>query len=240
MSGTLNFLNSGFDLKVLNKELTENTRLVVPDFFNNDFCEEVRHCLLNEVPWQIAYRDGQKDCVADLAQVQNMPVPEQQKFMNNIQAVARNGYQFFFNRYPMIQAYVEQWDSAPFLKTVVEMFNTPEVVDLMKELTGEKAIRKVEVFASRYLNGHFLKLHDDHAEPGLDRRFAFVLGLTKDWEADWGGLTQFVEDGNVVASVCPGFANLAIFKLPQDHLVSYVVPHATRPRLTITGWLRAD
>jgi SM-20-related protein len=105
-----------------------------------------------------------------------------------------------------------------------------------------RAIRRLERLYFRrltYAPGHFLKLHNDNAKSRDDRRYACVVGLTRDWEADWGGLLQMVDDGQVIRSCTPAFNTCVIFKVPRDHLVSYVAPYATKPRYSLTGWMRA-
>ncbi|MGH8398608.1 MAG: 2OG-Fe(II) oxygenase family protein, partial [Gammaproteobacteria bacterium] len=64
-----------------------------------------------------------------------------------------------------------------------------------------------------------------------------VLNLTKDWQADWGGLLQFLgEDGKVVDTFFPSFNSLMLFQVPMWHHVSYVTPFAGHGRYAITGW----
>lgn len=92
---------------------------------------------------------------------------------------------------------------------------------------------------TRYRRGHFLTLHDDLAE-GKHRLAAYVLGLTPDWQADYGGQLQFLDhDGNVEEASIPGFNVLSVFKVPSLHQVTPVAAHVPHARLSITGWLRA-
>ena len=93
--------------------------------------------------------------------------------------------------------------------------------------------------ATRYRPGHFLTQHDDHAE-GKDRLFAYVLNLTPQWIADWGGLLMFLtDDGHVAAAYTPRWNALNILKVPQPHAVSVVAPFARGARHSITGWIRS-
>jgi Rps23 Pro-64 3,4-dihydroxylase Tpa1-like proline 4-hydroxylase len=110
------------------------------------------------------------------------------------------------------------------LNDVLESMNSQLSLDFLRDLTGDQEVRKVEFQATNYAPGNFLKLHNDNAESGSDRRYACVVGLTKDWESHWGGLLQFVEDGHVTRSLVPSFNTCVIFKVPRDHMVSYVAP----------------
>ena len=140
----------------------------------------------------------------------------------------------------MIDAYTNKWQPRLMLCDILEAINGPKSLDFFRAVTGDTQIRKVELQATYYAPGHFLKLHNDSDTAGDDRRYACVINLTKDWESHWGGLLQFVDDKGVSATQVPTFNNCGLFKVPCDHQVSYVAPFATRPRYALTGWLRAD
>jgi Rps23 Pro-64 3,4-dihydroxylase Tpa1-like proline 4-hydroxylase len=66
-----------------------------------------------------------------------------------------------------------------------------------------------------------------------------VINLSRNWQADWGGLLQFLDsDGEVVRTLMPRFNTISLFRVPADHLVSPVAPFATGARYAITGWFR--
>ena len=93
--------------------------------------------------------------------------------------------------------------------------------------------------ATRYLPGQFLRLHDDH-HAVENRRYAYVVNLSRDWEADWGGMLHFVAaDGSVEEVFMPRFNSLSLFRVPHRHFVGLVSPWAKQPRLAITGWWHA-
>src|SRR5690606_24819670 len=93
--------------------------------------------------------------------------------------------------------------------------------------------------ATRFSAGHFLTTHDDDVA-GKQRRAAYVLNLTPHWRTDWGGVLQFIDaDGHVTAGLAPKFNALNLFRVPQQHAVSFVTPSAPSSRYSITGWLRA-
>jgi Rps23 Pro-64 3,4-dihydroxylase Tpa1-like proline 4-hydroxylase len=73
-----------------------------------------------------------------------------------------------------------------------------------------------------------------------NRRFAYVINLTRSWRPDWGGLLHFCdEDCNVSETYYPHFNSMSLFAVPQDHFVSFVPPYAQGERLAVTGWLIA-
>jgi len=124
-----------------------------------------------------------------------------------------------------------------FLDTVLEALATPAFIGFARQVTGDSSINKVDAQATRYTAGHFLNLHDDAQYQGAQRRCAYVLNFTKDWRAEWGGLLQFLDGGGkVIDSFVPHFNSLSLFAVPTPHIVSYVAPFASAPRLSITGW----
>ena len=117
---------------------------------------------------------------------------------------------------------------------------SPAMIDFFRGVTGAADIAFVDAHASRYSPGHFLTAHDDRID-AQHRRAAYVLNLTPDWRAEYGGLLLFHErDGNVSRGFMPRFNALTLFAVPQTHSVSYINPIAPHPRYAVTGWLRAE
>lgn len=153
---------------------------------------------------------------------------------------ARNGFEFLFDRYRMIEARRDGKDPGLVLHVVVDFLNSPEFIEFAKELTGDTKIRMVSAIAARYRSGHFLRLHDDKAHDE-DRAYAYVINLSRNWQADWGGLLMFQgKDGAVEETFVPRWNSLSLFKVPQPHIVSQVTPWALDARYSITGWFRRD
>jgi len=190
--------------------------------------------LSQEFPWGLAFRlDGKPVTRIATASLDELEAEERQKLRQQL----TEPFQFIYNTYMMVTAYLEQRDPELLLHRVLEWLNSDEVLNYFRALTGVADIVKCNAQATRYLPGHFLKNHNDfNATEG--RRFAYVLSLTKGWQADWGGLLEFTDaDGNVVRTIVPSFNALNVFEVPQDHSVSFVAPYAERPRLAITGWM---
>ena len=119
---------------------------------------------------------------------------------------------------------------------VFDYLNSPDVFSLIEGITGHKALTYADAQYTSYSFGHFLTRHnDDVGEEG--RRVAYVLGLSKDWHPDWGGLLHFFEeDGAPRDFWIPKFNTLSLFDVRHVHSVSYVTPFAQEPRLSLTGW----
>jgi Rps23 Pro-64 3,4-dihydroxylase Tpa1-like proline 4-hydroxylase len=125
------------------------------------------------------------------------------------------------------------------LHAVLEFFNGPQFLEFIRRFTGDRELAMVGAQATRYLPGQFLRMHDDRHDDE-NRRYAYVLNLSRDWQADWGGLLHFVDaDGGAREAFLPRFNSLSLFKVPAQHFVGLVAPWAQQPRLAITGWWHA-
>jgi SM-20-related protein len=139
----------------------------------------------------------------------------------------------------MISAYKEKRHPHLALHRVVELINSRAWLDTMRRITGLAGIRRADGQATRYVAGHFLRQHDDVMEEE-GRLAAYVVNLTRDWRADWGGLLQFLDDdGEVIDTLMPRFNTISLFRVPAEHCVSPVAHFAPGARYAITGWLRS-
>ncbi len=226
--------NPELDLKKLRKQLTEKGHLRVENFLEDEFAKRIESCLRNEVPWGLAYRlDGASQLDLNADGVDDLPVAAKDRLMQQLDAP----FQFIYNSYMVVTAYLENRHPGHYLYRLLEWINSKEMHDFFRRLTGDSQLKKINMQATRYMPGHFLTNHnDDDATEG--RLYAYVLGFSRDWCADWGGLLHFLNaDGSIKKSLMPSFNSLSIFKVPQDHSVSYVAPFAKNPRLALTGWL---
>ena len=122
---------------------------------------------------------------------------------------------------------------------VLAFLNGPDVLAFVQGVTGDARIDFADAQATRYRPGHVLTGHDDAAD-GKNRLYAYVLNLTRDWRADWGGVLAFEgAGGHIEEGFAPAFNALNIFAVPMRHAVTQVASFAPRDRLSITGWLRS-
>lgn len=126
------------------------------------------------------------------------------------------------------------------VSAVPAFLNSETFIAFMRAVTGDARIDFADAQATRYRPGHVLTAHTDESE-GKNRLYAYVLNLTRDWYADWGGaLTFFDTEGHIDQGFVPTFNALNIFAVPMVHAVSQVASFAPRDRLSITGWLRSN
>lgn len=223
------------DVPLCRERLLAHGRAQVADYLQPDVAQRLHDCLAREVPWTLAVRDGSGARTIEHAAYAALGDDERMRLLADV-ADAKGEFRFAYESYMMVTAYQEGRDPGLALHRVLEVFNSPQYVAFLRELTGDARIRRVNAQATRYRAGHFLRYHTD-AESREGRLYAYVLNLTRDWQADWGGLLQFVDDeGRVTDTFLPRWNTLSLFKVPTGHAVSLVAPWAEQDRMAITGW----
>lgn len=233
-------INSALDLAHWRQRLALHGRVQIEDYLEPGAAERLRGCLADEVPWTLALRDAAGPRTIAHADYRALDDTALAALLAATALSARGGgYRFAYDSYMMVTAYKEGRDPALLLHRVLELFNSPDHIAWMRALTGDGRVRRINAQATRYRPGHFLRFHTD-IDSREGRLFAYVLNLTRDWQADWGGLLQFIDaDGRVEDTFLPRWNTLSLFRVPAGHAVSLVAPWADRERLAITGWLLA-
>ncbi len=234
-------LNPGIDELAAAREFGSRGRVLIRDVLEASSAARLDHCLRTEVPWGLAtlVNGSGRTLLAD--ELKQMPRQEWQALLRDVHLGARDGYQFLYNTYMMVTAWKERRDPSLFLHRFLEFLNSPPMLAFARRVTGFDDIAKADAQATRYLPGHFLRIHNDvyQASDQDSRRAAYVFNMSRMWKADWGGLLEFLDDeGRVEETWIPAWNALAIFRVPTWHCVTCVAPYATEPRLTITGWFR--
>jgi Rps23 Pro-64 3,4-dihydroxylase Tpa1-like proline 4-hydroxylase len=220
------------DWTALRREFHDRRRLLIPDFLESGIADLLHEALAERVPYDLAVRhDG-----SDHKRIAPDETGAAAAIAAAVEEAKARRYAFAYESYMMVTAYLEGRDPELPLHRLLEVFNSPNYLDLLRFVTG-KPVVKLDAQATRYRPGHFLRRHTDF-HPTDGRLCAYVLNLTRGWQADWGGLLQFLdEDGRVTDTFLPGYNQLTIFEVPQWHVVSMVAPWAGAPRLSVTGWL---
>lgn len=233
-------LNPNLDFAPYARRLAETGRVQVRDFLDGASAAALRDCLLQDVPWSLALRrDGASRTLAHAEYAALSPAARQQE-LEAAYAEARAGrYQFAYDSYMMVTAYLEGRDPGLLLHRVLEFLNAPPFIGWARQFTGDPRIRRTSAQATCFRPGQFLNRHNDFdAEEG--RLYAYVINLSPHWQPDWGGLLHFLDEhGEVVESLQPHYNSLSLFKVPQMHFVSQVAPYATTARQAITGWMQS-
>jgi SM-20-related protein len=230
-------ISNELDISPYRERLKSAGRVQIPGFLQEPAALRLRNCLQHEVPWEAAQR-ADRPPLLDPARQGLTPAQQDAERLREACRRAGEGFEFLFDRYRMIEARRDGLNPDLILHVVVDFLNTPPFLEFARELTGDPDIRMVSAIAARYRHGHFLRWHDDKAHDE-DRAFAYVINLSRDWEADWGGLLQFVDERqNVLETFTPRWNSLSLFRVPQRHQVSQLAPWAKDHRYSITGWFR--
>ena len=233
-------INNDLLLEPWRARLRAHGRVQIPGFLQEPSALRLHQCLREEVPWETAQRSD-----AVLADGQDRSPPPGSAADEVALAAtclrAREGFEFYFDRYRMIDARRDGTDPQLVLHAVVDFLNSPQFLEFARQLTGDPAIRMVSAIGVRYRAGHFLRAHNDLANDE-NRAFAYVINLSRQWSPDWGGLLHFLdpEQRRVVDTFTPLWNSLSLFRVPQPHVVSLVAPWAGSARYSITGWFRRD
>jgi SM-20-related protein len=232
-------LNSKLDRPRLAEEFARSGRLQVRDVLTPDSAHALQDLLSHDTPWGLAWQAGATS-PAQLIRADDfaaMPATERQAIMSN--AAADPDYGFAYHSYPLVTAYLERWRPGSLHHQLLEELNGPDMLELMREVSGFGDIVKMDGQATLYDAGHFLRPHNDE-ESTRGRRVAYVLGLTiGDWRAHWGGYLNFFDQNwDIEAAYRPRFNTLNLFRVPQWHSVGEVSATAPRARYAVTGWAR--
>lgn len=212
-------------------------RVQVRDALRPGVAEALYRELSGHRRWSLAWRSAKGPEKTPLPEFENMTEAEHRQWLAEFMQRAREGFQFSYLSYMMITGYMNgELPDSP-LNRVVELLNRDDWLAPMRRIIADPSPRRTNCQATCYRPGDFLALHNDHSDTEI-RHAAYVINLGRDWQADHGGLLQFIDDaGDVVETMMPHYNSINLFRTPALHCVSPVAAHATGSRLAITGWL---
>ena len=234
-------LNPAIDSAAAKARYDATGRVQIRDFLTPQSAEAVHAVLAGDTLWGMALAagDGPKDLGPDALRA--MTAQDRATMGQAVGKTMRaRGYGFVYQRYPMVTAYLEQWEPDGPLAMLLEHINDAPLKALVSNVTGVQGLVKADAQATLFAAGQFLGMHDDrdsHADDG--RRVAYVMSFARDWHPDWGGyLNFFNDDGDIIEGFQPRFNCLNMFSVPQRHHVSFVPMWSPPGRFAITGWFR--
>ena len=227
------------DIPEMRRRFKKTGRLHIPGVLTTESAENIEHSIENDTHWNIVTNNNGRHLDLDATGIAALPEADQIKFADAVHSQARWDFQYLFANYPIYDSYFSGRLKDGLLRRVFEFLNSEDFLEFVRGVTGDRTINFADAQATKFEPGHFLTVHDDKIE-GKNRCCAYVLNLTKQWRADWGGLLQFYDrKGHITEAFTPTFNALNIFRVPQKHSVSAVAPFAGAPRYSITGWLRS-
>ncbi|HET6564114.1 MAG TPA: 2OG-Fe(II) oxygenase family protein [Xanthomonadales bacterium] len=231
-------LNPQLDLARLAGEFAAEGVLQIHQALRSEVAELLYDCVSTQVPWSLAYRDQSGPRKLWSEELAALDTNGREALDEMIYGIARQQFQFRYDSFMMVTAYKEKRNPELVLHRVIEQINSPEWIEAFRRITGFSQIRRADAQATRYVAGHFLRRHNDLNEDD-GRLCAYVINLSREWQADWGGLLQILDaNGQVTRTLMPSFNSISLFRVPTEHCVSPVAPFANGARYAITGWFR--
>jgi SM-20-related protein len=211
-------------------------RMRIRNWLSEALARELREELLGQLPWEWVFlRKGETQSVLQ-AQIRTLARAQIANIWAEIHRDAADG----FRKYSIVEALRRGELHYPSLNMFIQSIANGSTLETVKQLSGIADIQRVDAQATRYDPGDFLTEHTDDNDAKFTRRIAYVLNLSPNWRAEWGGLLLFHDEkGHVVETFVPEFNTLNLFSVPQAHSVSMVTPFAREKRLALTGWFTA-
>ncbi len=231
-------LNPKLDLDALAKAYKIHQRIQIIDFITPKSADVMASVLENETAWALSYNDKKDSFDVSAAALRRLSQNGYNALFFTVYAQAMAEFCYLFERIKIPIHTKKQSKAAENRQKIADFMNKSTTLSALRHITGAPRIEFADVQATRYGAGHFLKQHTDHA-PDQHRLAAYVLNLSRNWQADWGGQLQFIgPDGTVLEACLPTLGALNLFAVPQPHAVSFVPPYCPAKRHSITGWLR--
>jgi hypothetical protein len=218
--------------------LSRSGRMHIPSFLQPGAAQRLYE-EMQALDWRVVLNGGER--IYDLTQsdIGGLAVARQSDLLQALHAQASTGFQFLYDSFRVSDLFESGALTSGAMAELFAALNSEPGLAMFRALTGDDRIVHLDAQATRYRPGHFLTCHDDDVA-GKNRLFAYVINLTPNWRADWGGLLNFLDaDGHVAEAYTPRWNALNILKVPQRHAVSYVTPIAQGARYSITGWMRS-
>lgn len=228
----------GLDRDAIARRFRERGRVHIPGILAPAAAERAHRCLASELPWRLAIEDGGGARTLAVADTAQLPPAERVRLESALLARAAGGFAFVYDSFPVHECHRDGILADRYVMRVYEFLNSPAFIAFARAVTGMDAIDYADGQATLYRPGHFLTRHDD-LSPGQGRLVAYVLNLTPQWRAEWGGLLAFLgADGHVEEAWAPVMNALNLFRVPALHAVTEVASFAAAGRYSLTGWLR--
>lgn len=227
------------DFAQLQQRYRQTGRVHIPGILPTEIAAHLGELLRQPQPWDVTFYGKDEGVVIDAASWHKLGQPERELVAMNVHLTGMRGFQYLYKSWALHERHTRQVVPGHPLAELYAWLNGEEFLNFLRELTDEPRIAFTDGAATLYERGDFLNAHHDGGTQ--DRRLvAYVLNLTREWRADWGGVLQFLDDdGHVVEGFLPKWNALNLFRVPTLHSVSVVSPVADGQRLSISGWARA-
>lgn len=227
------------DAETLAERFARDGRLTISDFLPRQEAADLYSMLRKREDWRQVIIWGERIAELDRPTQKALTDEQRETLDRAVYENARTGFQARYETIRIPDDPDQRGAADDPLAQVAKYLSSERMVDFFRTITGRQEITFADAQATAYSPGDFLTGHDD-AVAQKNRVAAYVLGLTPTWRMEWGGLLLFHEASNTRGSaIAPGFNQLNLFMVGQQHSVTEVTRAAASRRLSITGWLRA-
>lgn len=231
-------INAAHDADHLAALFRVNRRLHIPSFLEGDGAERLLDFLRTTESWKLVLNSDDKLFELDRKTQAALTTEQQRQLDHAVFAKARHGFQYRYETVRVPDSEDERKSRGTLVDDFARFMSDEPALSFFRTVVGEADLTFADAQATAYGPGHFLTSHNDEVL-GKRREAAFVVNLSKNWSADWGGLLTFHEPKEAIAEAfIPKFNSLNLFAVPQLHSVTIVAPFAPRRRYSVTGWLR--
>jgi Rps23 Pro-64 3,4-dihydroxylase Tpa1-like proline 4-hydroxylase len=170
----------------LRARFEQEGRLHVAGVLTEAAARRIHQHLLAQQDWDLVFRHAGRHRDMNYRDLGEWSRADRDRFDELVAEEARAGFQYCFANVPIYDVWHRRMLPGHFFEELFEFLNSPAWLDLVRRLTGADDIGFTDAQATRYAPGHFLTRHDDDVA-GKQRRIAYVLNLTPQWQPDWGG-----------------------------------------------------
>ena len=229
-------LSTDLNANMLAAQFAKRKRVQIPNALEPGSAEAIADVLLGATKWALVFNRGSQNVTLTQEEIAGLGKVGMAKLMQECLQNAQTDFQYIYSSYPIVDAILAKRDVGHPLHAVLEQINAAPFRAFVEHVTGVSGLVKADGQATLYTRGNFLTFHNDFDRRDT-RRIAYVLGFTKNWKSDWGGLLEFYDDqGNVELGLVPRFNALTLFQVPTNHAVTFVPPFVAEGRYSITGW----
>lgn len=232
-------LNSSLDVAALAAAYAKFNRLHVPNILDADDARGLHDEIAGAGLWNFVIHDQRGNIDLDADGWRRLDPQSRQRAQEAVHEAANVGFAYMHYKLSVYDRYHRGGPLQPRLRELFEFLNGAAFIDFARRLTGCADIAFADAQLTAFGPGHFVTIHDDNLD-GKNRRAAYVLNMTPEWREDWGGYLNFFDAaGHVVAGYKPAFNAINVFTVPARHSVGAISNFAKKPRLAVSGWLRA-
>jgi len=156
---------------------------------------------------------------------------EKIKNNNNKKEREKNSFKLYNNNKFSYSKY--EYDNEELIKDIERYLTSENILQLISEKTGEKLVKVLDIFISKYEKNNFLSKHTDRTLG----KYAFMIYLNKTWGKNCGGNLNIIKNDGTIDTIIPKYNRLVLMNIHSEerpHFIDKV--SCDKSRYAITGW----